>query len=135
VYWGHAGKTAAGTSGPPSTRWQPSLRAKVGEGVGMQGFNDGLATSRAPEVRWRKSRYSNPCGSCVEMARLGDGAVAVRNSRNPGGPVLVYSWAGMAAFIRSVRAGELDGAAGGPPIKACAPPHSTDEPPQEHRGR
>jgi Domain of unknown function (DUF397) len=76
----------------------------------MQRINDDLTTSRAPAVEWRKSRYSNPCGSCVEMARLIDGVVAVRNSRHPSGPVLVYSRAGMAAFIRSVRAGELDGA-------------------------
>lgn len=36
---------------------------------------------------WRKSSYSNGNGgTCVELAHLGDGAV--RDSKNPDGPVL-----------------------------------------------
>jgi hypothetical protein len=71
----------------------------------MQRINDDLARLPVPRVAWRKSRYSNPCGSCVEMARLADGRMAVRNSRHPDDRVLVYSGAEMAAFIHSVKVG------------------------------
>lgn len=74
----------------------------------MQRSDDGLTTSRIPAVTWRKSHYSNPCGSCVELARLADGGIAVRNSRHPCSPVLIYSRAGMAAFIHGIKEGEFD---------------------------
>jgi hypothetical protein len=32
---------------------------------------------------WRKGKVSNPSCSCVEVAELSDGAIAVRNSRHP----------------------------------------------------
>ena len=62
-------------------------------------------------VRWRKSSASNPTGNCVELADLDElrpGAIAVRNSRHPNGPVLVYTRAEMAAFFSGIRAGEFD---------------------------
>ncbi|MGH3883790.1 MAG: DUF397 domain-containing protein [Pseudonocardiaceae bacterium] len=62
---------------------------------------------------WQKSRYSNPCGSCVEVAQLADGRIAVRNSRDPGGPALVYPRAEMAAFIHGANVGEFDDMASG----------------------
>ena len=37
-----------------------------------------------------------------------DGAVAVRNSRHPSGPALVYTRAEIAAFLAGVRDGEFD---------------------------
>ena len=63
-------------------------------------------------LRWRKSSASNPTGNCVELAELSDGAVAVRNSRNPSGPVLVYSRGELGAFLAGVRSGEFDDLAG-----------------------
>jgi hypothetical protein len=51
---------------------------------------------------------SNPSGNCVEVAALADGAVAVRNSRDPGGPALVYTRGELAAFVAGARNGEFD---------------------------
>jgi hypothetical protein len=59
-------------------------------------------------VAWRKSRASNPNGDCVELAHLANGEVAVRNSRDPRGPALVYTRAEIAAFIRGAKDGEFD---------------------------
>jgi Domain of unknown function (DUF397) len=44
---------------------------------------NGMPASRLRLAAWRKSRYSNPGGNCVEMAELLAGSVAVRNSRIP----------------------------------------------------
>jgi Domain of unknown function (DUF397) len=57
---------------------------------------------------WRKSTASNPSGNCVEIAEIAGGDVAVRNSRFPGGPMLIYTRAEIAAFITGVREGEFD---------------------------
>jgi hypothetical protein len=59
-------------------------------------------------IHWRKSTISNPSGNCVELAELDDGGIAVRNSRHPAGPTLVYTRAEISAFIRGVRGGEFD---------------------------
>ena len=63
---------------------------------------------RQQELCWQKSRRSNPSGNCVELAGLPDGGVAVRNSRHPDGPVLVYTQAEFEAFIGGVRDGDFD---------------------------
>jgi Domain of unknown function (DUF397) len=60
------------------------------------------------DVTWRKSTASNPSGDCVEVAALSGGAVALRNSREPNGPALIYTPAEMAAFLAGVKAGEFD---------------------------
>ncbi|MFF5494208.1 DUF397 domain-containing protein [Streptomyces aquilus] len=60
-------------------------------------------------VRWTKSRHSNAEGNCVEVAPLAEGGVAIRNSRDPHGPALVYTSAEVAAFLAGVKDGEFDG--------------------------
>jgi hypothetical protein len=59
-------------------------------------------------LAWRKSKASNPSGACVEVAALPDGGVALRNSRHPAGPALIYTRAEIAAFLAGARAGEFD---------------------------
>ncbi|MFJ9963174.1 DUF397 domain-containing protein [Streptomyces avermitilis] len=57
---------------------------------------------------WIKSRHSNAEGNCVEVAALGGGGIAVRNSRDPEGPALVYTSAEVAAFLAGAKDGEFD---------------------------
>ena len=54
--------------------------------------------------RWRKSSYSgNGGGDCVEVARSLPGVVAVRDSKNPDGPILTFSRDEWASFITRLR--------------------------------
>jgi hypothetical protein len=55
-----------------------------------------------PPTAWRKSSYSNPSGNCLEAAELA-GGVALRDSRFPDGPALVFSSVTWDGFIRSVK--------------------------------
>lgn len=57
---------------------------------------------------WRKSRFCNGASACVEFAQLADGQIALRDSKQEDGPVLVFTPEEWAAFTEGVRAGEFD---------------------------
>ena len=73
----------------------------------MKTYN-GMSAAELADARWRKSSVSNSQGACVEMARPAGGEFAVRNSRNPEGPALIYTQAEIAALIEGVKQGEFD---------------------------
>ena len=54
-------------------------------------------------AQWFKSTYSSGQGACVEVAAV-EGEIATRDSKNPAGPVLMFSEDGWAGFIRGVNA-------------------------------
>jgi hypothetical protein len=68
---------------------------------------DGVPAEQS-QIAWRKSIHSNPSGNCVELAALPGDQVAVRNSRNLSGPVLVYTRTEIAAFLAGVKDGQFD---------------------------
>ncbi|GAA3576387.1 hypothetical protein GCM10022419_066990 [Nonomuraea rosea] len=57
---------------------------------------------------WRKSTFCNGADTCVEVAPLADGNVALRDSKEHDGPVLVFTPEEWAAFASGVREGEFD---------------------------
>ena len=67
-------------------------------------------TTQPDEAAWRKSSLSggNSGGDCVEVASLPDGGGwAVRDSKDPEGPMLSFTPGAWSAFLRSVKSGEL----------------------------
>ncbi|MEU4896143.1 DUF397 domain-containing protein [Streptomyces sp. NPDC044780] len=74
----------------------------------MERLVNGIPASSITGANWIKSALSNAQGACVELAKLPDGEVAMRNSRHPEGPVLVYTQAEIAAFVAGAKSGEFD---------------------------
>ncbi|MFE2043840.1 DUF397 domain-containing protein [Streptomyces sp. NPDC059477] len=65
--------------------------------------------SRDPGVHgWSKPWSDDAGGACVEVMKLADGRVAVRQSTDPDGPVLVFTPREMSRFLSGVKAGDAD---------------------------
>jgi uncharacterized protein DUF397 len=74
----------------------------------MRQMYNGMPATEIEGVTWVKSRRSNSQGNCVEIAALPDGGAAVRNSRHPGGPALVYTQAEIEALVLGAKDGDFD---------------------------
>lgn len=75
------------------TGWRTSTRS----------FSNGNCVECA---EWRKSSHSNPNGQCAEVAPL-EGGVAIRDTKNRGGPVLTFSDGAWGEFTAAVKRGAL----------------------------
>ncbi|MGW1177534.1 DUF397 domain-containing protein [Kitasatospora sp. NPDC002543] len=56
---------------------------------------------------WSKSSYSQQGGDCLEVARGSLGMVPVRDSKDPEGPVFVFSAEAWQSFVVAVRGDEF----------------------------
>ncbi|MDP9239298.1 MAG: DUF397 domain-containing protein [Actinomycetota bacterium] len=74
----------------------------------MTRIHNGMFAAELPSLVWVKARASNQNGNCVEMAVMADKQVAMRNSRFPDGPVLIYTPAEIAALLTGAREGDFD---------------------------
>jgi hypothetical protein len=72
--------------------------------TGLAAFTESLHTAA-----WRTSSRSQT-SNCVEMAPLGDGAgpVALRDSKDRGGPVLVFDRTRWLDFLARTKGGGFD---------------------------
>jgi hypothetical protein len=67
----------------------------------------GLRVNLANAV-WQKSTRSGPVSdNCVEIAFV-DGAIAMRDSKHPDGPVLLFTAEEWDAFVEGAKDGEFD---------------------------
>lgn len=74
----------------------------------MDETHNGMSAMNLHGVQWRKGSRSSGQGNCVETAKLPGGGTAVRNSRHPGGPALIFTDAEIRAFLDSVKQGDFD---------------------------
>lgn len=78
----------------------------------MTSIRNGMDASALTGVTWIRSRRSGPTGgNCVEVAFLADGQIAMRNSRHPQGPALIFTRSEWDAFLGGAKDGEFGGPA------------------------
>jgi len=65
-------------------------------------------TADLSRAAWRKSSHSGAVNDCVEVAGNLPGAVAVRDSKDRGGPALAVTPEAWHAFAAAVKDGEFD---------------------------
>lgn len=74
----------------------------------LQPVRSGMPATGLAGVTWRRSRHSGQLGNCVEAAVLDSGEIAMRNSRYPSGPALIFTPDEMTAFLAGAKDGEFD---------------------------
>ena len=71
------------------------------------GVYNGMPAGDLPDLQWRLAGRT-PDSAGVEMARLPDGQIAVRNAADPAGPALIYTRAEIEALIGGAQDGDFD---------------------------
>lgn len=67
-----------------------------------------LSEAELTKLVWLKTQRSSANGQCVEVAAM-VGKVAIRDSKDLDGPILVYTPAEFSAFLEGARNGKFDG--------------------------
>jgi hypothetical protein len=74
-----------------------------------EGVYNGMPAGELPDLQWRLAGATGDNGEGgVEMARLPDGQIAVRNATDPDGPALIYTRAEIEALIGGAQDGDFD---------------------------
>jgi hypothetical protein len=66
-----------------------------------------LSDTERASLTWVKALYSGSNGQCVEIASSA-GKIAIRDSKDPDGPILVYTTGEFKAFLHGAHNGEFD---------------------------
>ena len=66
-----------------------------------------LTEAERTSLAWLKAQSSSHNGACVEIAKA-VGNIAIRDSKDPDGPILVYTPAEFKAFLSGAQNGEFD---------------------------
>jgi hypothetical protein len=66
-----------------------------------------MTSSHLSSAAWRTSSYSGANGSCVEVAPIAGDQVAVRDSKDRGGPALVFTAAQWRKLASTIKEGSL----------------------------
>ncbi|WP_189054637.1 DUF397 domain-containing protein [Longimycelium tulufanense] len=98
--WRRSTRSGGGNCVEVAWLWRKSSRSGDANGGG------GACVEVSPA--WHKScRSGSSGGACVEAAPHG-GLTAVRDSKNPDGPILSFSPGAFSSFLHHIRAGRLD---------------------------
>ncbi|MEV8626029.1 DUF397 domain-containing protein [Streptomyces sp. NPDC051079] len=73
----------------------------------MEEVSNGVGAGTLLGVRWVKAKASDGLNDCIELATVGE-SVAVRNSRDPEGPALIFTRSELAAFVDGASKGEFN---------------------------
>jgi hypothetical protein len=74
-----------------------------------EGVYNGMPAGELPDLQWRLASATGEGGEGgVELARLPDGQIAVRNAADPDGPALIYTRAEIEALIGGAQDGDFD---------------------------
>lgn len=68
---------------------------------------NGMPATDLTGLSWQKSPHSG-AGNCVEFARVHTGEIALRDSKHPHGPALIFSVDEVRAWLDQAKCGDLD---------------------------
>lgn len=71
-------------------------------------IRNGMPSRELGARGWTRPWSDDAGGACVEVKRLADGRVAIRQSTDPEGPALVFTPHEMTRFLTGVKAGDAD---------------------------
>ncbi|HEV7625205.1 MAG TPA: DUF397 domain-containing protein [Streptomyces sp.] len=74
----------------------------------MSDIYNGMPAGELGTEGWHKPWSGPNGGNCLEVMKLADGRVALRQSTDPEGPALIYDPHEIDTFIRGAKRGDAD---------------------------